>query len=161
MLELVEGSVQSSLLTFFSVCNTYVALVKKRTRTRLQRHWHSVLLAWRLDWEMRRRLILHETGFTRSRLFTSYFIDVDTFQLFLNWFSSRVGDDLKYVCGRRIYACINTRKFKGLNSREIASLSGINKWFTWHVISIIAENKPHAHHKTHLRTMKVYNTRPS
>ena len=49
MLELVEGSVQSSLLTFFSVCNTYVALVKKRTRTRLQRHWHSVLLAWRLD----------------------------------------------------------------------------------------------------------------
>ena len=28
------------------------------------------------------------------------------------------------------------------------------------VISIIAENKPHAHHKTHLHTMKVYNTRP-
>ena len=35
------------------------------------------------------------------------------------------------------------------------------KWFTWHVISIIAENKPHAHHKSHLHTMKVYNTRPS
>ena len=28
------------------------------------------------------------------------------------------------------------------------------------VISIIGENKPHAHHKTHLHTMKVYNTRP-
>ena len=28
------------------------------------------------------------------------------------------------------------------------------------VISIIAENKPHPHHKTHLHTMKVYNTRP-
>ena len=27
-------------------------------------------------------------------------------------------------------------------------------------ISIIAENKPHAHHKSHLHTMKVYNTRP-
>ena len=24
----------------------------------------------------------------------------------------------------------------------------------------IAENKPHAHHKTHLHTIKVYNTRP-
>ena len=31
---------------------------------------------------------------------------------------------------------------------------------TLRVISIIAENKPHAHHKTHLHTMKVYNTRP-
>ena len=157
----MQGSVQSSLLTFFSVCNTHVALVKKRTRTRLQRQWHSVLLAWRLDREMRRRLILHETGFTRSRLFTSYFIVLLPTLLFLNWFSSRVGDDRKYVCGRRIYTCINTRKFKGLDSREIASLSWINKWFTWHVILNIAENKPHAHHKTHLRTMKVYNTRPS
>ena len=31
---------------------------------------------------------------------------------------------------------------------------------TWRVISTMAENKPHAHHKTHLHTMKVYNTRP-
>ena len=31
---------------------------------------------------------------------------------------------------------------------------------TWRVISIIAENKPHAHRKTQLHTMKVYNTRP-
>ena len=27
-------------------------------------------------------------------------------------------------------------------------------------ISIIAKNKPYAHHKTHLHTVKVYNTRP-
>ena len=27
-------------------------------------------------------------------------------------------------------------------------------------MSIIAENKLHAHHKTHLHTMKVYNTWP-
>ena len=33
-------------------------------------------------------------------------------------------------------------------------------WWTWHVTSIIAENKPHAHHKTHLHTRKVSNTRP-
>ena len=37
---------------------------------------------------------------------TSYFIDVDTFYLFLNWFSTRVSDDRKYVCGRRLYAYI-------------------------------------------------------
>ena len=30
----------------------------------------------------------------------------------------------------------------------------------WRVILIIAENKLHAHHKTHLHTVKVYNTRP-
>ena len=34
------------------------------------------------------------------------------------------------------------------------------KGFTWHVISIIAKNRPHAHHKTYLHTMKVYNTKP-
>ena len=98
---------------------------------------------------MRRRLILHETRFTRSRFFTAYFIDIDTFYLFLNWFSTRVSDDWKSVCGRRLYACINTRKFKGLDSREITSLPVIKKkWFTWPVISIITKNKPHAHHKT-------------
>ena len=53
----------------------------------------------RLEREMRSRLILHETGFTCLRCFTSYFIDVDTFYLFLNWFSKRVSDDRKYVCG--------------------------------------------------------------
>ena len=31
---------------------------------------------------------------------------------------------------------------------------------TWRVISIVAENKPHAHHKIHLHTMTVCNTRP-
>ena len=53
-----------------------------QTGTLLQ--WHSVSLAWRLDQEMRRRLILHETAFTRWRFFTSYYVDVDTFYLFLN-----------------------------------------------------------------------------
>ena len=36
-----------------------------------------VELAWRLHREMRRRLILHETGFTRERFLTSFFIDVE------------------------------------------------------------------------------------
>ena len=39
--------------------------------------------------------------------------------MFPNWlFSTRVSDDRKYVCSRRLYACINTRKFKGLDSRD-------------------------------------------
>ena len=51
---------------------------------------------------------------------------------------------------------IITGKFKGLDSREITSLPEIkNVMRTWHVISVIAENKPHAHHKTHLDTIKV------
>ena len=46
-----------------------------------------------------------------------------TFYLFLNWFSTRVSrDDQKYLCGRRLYACINTRKFRDLDSIEITSL---------------------------------------
>ena len=36
----------------------------------------------------------------------------------------------------------------------------VEMWWTWHVTSIIAENKPHAHHKTHLHTTKVSNIRP-
>ena len=42
-------------------------------------------------------------------------MDVNTFYmyLFLNWFtmlvSAAVSDDQKYVCGCRLYACINTR----------------------------------------------------
>ena len=35
----------------------------------------------------------------------------------------------------------------------------IEKVIYMHVISIIAKNKSHAHHKTHLYTVKVYNTR--
>ena len=47
------------------------------------------------------------------RFFTSYFIDVDTFYLFLNWFSTRVSDDQKYLSGSRLYACINTQNSRG------------------------------------------------
>ena len=102
-----------------------------KTRTLLQRR--LVSLAWRLDREMRRRLILQETGFTSWRVFTSFFywrrvfFRISTFYLFLNWFSRRVSDNRKYGCGRRLYACINSRKFRGLDSREIASLPEIQK----------------------------------
>ena len=70
---------------------------------------------------------INSTACTRWGFLTSYFIDVDTFYLFLNWFSTRVSDDRKYVCGRRLYACITTRKFNGLDFREITSLPGVKK----------------------------------
>ena len=115
-----------------------------------------------------RRLILHETGFTGLRFFTSYFnlstvllISYSTI-LFLNWFSARVSDSWKYVCGRRLYACIITLKFTKIQGPQFERNYIITKEKkrdgTWRVISIVAENKPHGHLKTHLHTMKVYNT---
>ena len=124
-------------------------------RTHLQRH---PSLAWK---EIRSR---NEEAINSARnmiyslkvfyfLPSSYFIDVDTFYLCLNWFRTRVSDNQKYLSGSRLYAYINTRKFKGLDSREITSLSDIEKVIYMHVISIIAENKSHAHHNTHLHTV--------
>ena len=124
------------------------------TRTCLQRH--SVSIAWRLYREMRRWLILHKTGFTCERFLTSYFINMDTFHLFLNWFSTRVSDDQKYLCVHRLYMRINTPKFKDLDAREITSLPEIKKsdlrgtsfQSSWKINRILIT-----------RPMKVYNTR--
>ena len=54
---------------------------------------------------------------TRNRtyslsFFTSFFIIVDTFHLFLNWFSTRVSDYRKHVCGSRLYAKIHGPRFQ-------------------------------------------------
>ena len=71
-------------------------------------------------------------------------MDVNTFYmyLFLNWFtmlvSAAVSDDQKYVCGCRLYACINTRKFKGPWFQRNYIIARDQNLFTWHVISIIA-----------------------
>ena len=100
-------------------------------------------------------------------LFTSYFNDVVvffrifTFYLFLKWFSRRGSDARKYraaVGYTRVWIDENSRASIPEKSHHCQRLK---KWFTWHVISIVAENKPHAHHKTNLYTMKIYNTRPS
>ena len=56
------------------------------------------------------------------------------------------------------YTCINTRK--SIPREKLNHCQRPKTWWTWRVISIIAENKPLAHHKTHLHTMKVYNARP-
>ena len=55
------------------------------------------------------------------------------------------------------YACINTRK----SIREkLHHCQRPKTWWRWCVISIIAENKPHAHQKTHLQKMRVNYTQP-
>ena len=64
-----EGNGKSSTFT----------VKQKRTYSSIQ-----VSPAWRLDREMRKRLILQEIGSTRLRFFTSYFIDANTFYLFMN-----------------------------------------------------------------------------
>ena len=60
---------------------------------------------------------------TRSRIYSLKVFH----SLLLNWLSTCVSDDRKYVCSCRLYVCINTWKFPGLNSREIMSLPG-NSW---------------------------------
>ena len=49
----------------------------------------------------------------------------------------------------------NYTKIKGLDSGGITSLPNIQNVINLIVISVIAQNKSHAHHKTHLHTMKV------
>ena len=94
---------------------------------------------------MRRRLILHETGLklakglllptsaTSSILQDIYFLFVSE----LIWPVLAVSDDEKYVCGRGIYACIKTRKFNGLDCREIILLPEIKK-----VIYMLFQSSP-------------------
>ena len=65
--------------------------------------------------------------------------------------SAAVSDDQKYVCSCRLYARINTRKSKGLDSREITSLPESKSYL--HGVSF---QSLHAHHKIHLHTMKVW-----
>ena len=50
-------------------------------------------------------------------------------------------------------------KSKASTREKLLHCQRAKTWWTWRVISVIAENKPHAHHKTHLHGMKVYNTR--
>ena len=125
----------------------FVKLNLFATRTLLQRH--PLLLA--LEIRSRNEEAINSTRnsiYLLKVLLLPISTDVDNFYLCLSWSSTRV----------RLYACTNTRKFKGLDSRELyTTAKDKRKRFTWHVISIIEENKPHAHHKIHL---KVYNTRP-
>ena len=81
----------------------------------------QVLPAWRLDREMRRRLVFYKKHdlLVKVFYFLLYWRQYFLFVWFLNWFSTRVR---KYLC-----ACINTHKFKGLDSRDITSLPDIKK----------------------------------
>ena len=81
---------------------------------------------------MRRRLILHET--------TSYFIDGRVFfRIFIFFISYSTMID---------YRCVNTGK--SIPREKLNHCQRPKTWWTWRVTSIIAKNKPHHHHKTHL-----------
>ena len=137
------------------------SLLLLETRTCL--HRHSVSLASRLDQEMRRRLILHETRFTRLRFFTFHFIDVDTLYLFLNWFSMRVSDDQKYVCGHRLQ-CIHLYKYKKIQGSRFQRnyIIARDQKSDLHGTSFQSSPKINRMLITrHLHTMNVYNTPPS
>ena len=90
------------------------------------------LLAWRrLDREMRRRLVLHETGFTRWRFFTSYFIEVE------------------YSSGYLLFICV------WIDLVPVLATTAV------HVYKYMKIHGPRSSSQGHLHTMKVYNTRPS
>ena len=146
--EFTRQSNQSFLNGYLSNCVEITSCVYTKTIIRLRFSsycWTGPLLKSAfslacLETRLEMRwLILHETGFTRQRFVTSYFIlsTVEYFrifafyivfdEMFLNWFSTSVTDDQNYVCGRRLYACIVTRKFKGVDSREITSFPEIKK----------------------------------
>ena len=70
------------------------------TRTRLQRHSRLACLEIR----SRNEETINSTRnmIYSQRFFTSYFIDVDTFYLFLNWFSTRASDKQNYLCDSKL-----------------------------------------------------------
>ena len=82
-------------------------------RTLLQRH--PLLLA--LEIRSRNEEAINSTRnsiYLLKVLLLPTSIDVDNFYLCLSWSSTRV----------RLYACTNTRKFKGLDSRELYHCQG-------------------------------------
>ena len=54
------------------------------------------------------------------------------------------------------YAYINARKSRASIREKLHHCQSAKTWWTRLVFSVIAENNPHARHKTHLHTMKVY-----
>ena len=101
--------------------------------------------SWRLDWEMRRRYLFYTKQHLLAEGFISYFINVDTFYLFLNWCSTRVSDDRKYVCGIRVskYTKIQETRFqrnyiiaRDLHGTSFQSSPKINRMLITRHISI-------------------------
>ena len=124
----------STILTgIFSAMSCMKRLSKTSIKQEVLINVESRLLADYIK-QMRRRLFLHETGFPTLNVFHSLLyrrssILQDIYLLFISYST---------ICE---YPRVNTR-----NSREITAKT----WWTWRVVSISAENKLHAHHKTHL-----------
>ena len=107
-----------------------------------------VELAWRLD---------KKWGATRNRISS-----LKIFHVLLYRRSSISWDIYVSYRVRRLvsesfeYAYINARKSRASFREKLHHYQSAKTWWTRCVISVIAENNPHARHKTHLHTMKVY-----
>ena len=86
-----------------------------------------------------------------SRLFTCFWID-------LVRALTTTGNTSAVASYTRVYIHEDSR---ASIAEKLNNCQRSKKWFTWHLISIIAENKLYSRHKMHLHTMKVYNTRSS
>ena len=84
------------------------------------------------------KTILQETGFPRLKFFTAY-----NGQVFFRIFTFHIRFDDLFL-----YACINTRKSRASMWEKLHNCQRTKTRWTWHVISIIAENEPQAYHKT-------------
>ena len=65
--------------------------------------------------------------------------------MFLDWLSTRVWirENWRASIQAKLHHCQRAKK-----------------WWTWRVISIIAENKPHAHYETYFHLIKINNSWP-
>ena len=72
------------------------------------------------------------------RIYSFYIVFDD---LFLNWFSTRVSDDRKYVCDRRLYARVyNYKKIQGASIQE--KLHRSRRWKTWWEHGVSFQSSP-------------------
>ena len=103
---------------------------KRKSNIILSTYWLKRIIRLLAIWEA--------INCTRNRIYS-----LKVFQFLLYWRSS-ILQDIHFLdrIRRFLTELINKRKSR---KRDI---------------SIIAKDKPYVHHKTHLRTMKVYNTRP-
>ena len=105
---------------------------------------------------------------TRNRI---YSLKLFCFQLYRRRYLLFVSELIQYACQRRPEIRLRSQAIRVYKYRKIQGprfqknyIVARDKKIDLHgtsIISIIVENKSHANHKSHLHTMKVYNTRPS
>ena len=130
-MDLPPGSIIVLLIpsAFWNFCYLWVQfsspLIFNVTRTRLQRH--SGLACLEIRWRNEEAINSTRNMIYSLKVFYFLLYRRRCFLFVSELISTLVSDDQKYLCGSRLYACMNTRKFKGLDSRETTSLPDIQK----------------------------------